>query len=101
MHLKSLPKYPAMARDLALIVDQDVAVADIERVIAKNAGKMFQGVTLFDVYSGKQVDEGKKSLAFNLVFQSNDRTLTDEETDAAVQKVLAAVQKQFAAELRA
>ena len=100
-HFSSLPKYPAIARDLAMLVDEDVAAADIERVIAKHGGKHFTGVTLFDVYTGKQVSAGKKSLAFNLTFQSKDRTLKDEEADAAFQQILAAVEQQFHAELRA
>ena len=100
-HFESLPKYPAIARDLAMLVDEEVAAADIERVITKHGGKNFAGVTLFDVYTGKQVAAGKKSLAFNLTFQSKDRTLKDEEADAAFQQILAAVEQQFHAELRA
>lgn len=58
-------------------------------------------MTLFDVYTGEHVAKGKKSLAFNLQFQSKDKTLTDEEADTAFQSILKAVEKQFAAELRA
>ena len=97
----SLPKYPAITRDLALLVDEAVPAADIERVIEKNGSGHFKEATLFDVYTGKQVAAGKKSMAFSLKFQSKDRTLTDEEADAAFQKILSAVQKQFQAELRA
>lgn len=100
-HFESLPKYPATARDLAIVVDESVASADIERVIAKNGGKHFKGVTLFDVYTGEHVAEGKKSLAFNLQFQSKDKTLTDDEADAAFKNILQAVEKHFDAELRA
>jgi phenylalanyl-tRNA synthetase beta chain len=100
-HFESLPKYPAIARDLAIVVDETTAAADIEAVIAKNGGKHFKGVTLFDVYTGEHVAEGKKSLAFNLQFQSKDKTLTDEEADSAFQSILKAVEKQFQAELRA
>lgn len=98
---ESLPKYPAISRDLAMLVDSDVPAADIERVVARNGGKHFQGVTLFDVYTGKQVAEGKKSMAFNLRFQSKDKTLTDAEADEAFQNILQAVKKEFQAELRA
>jgi phenylalanyl-tRNA synthetase beta chain len=98
---ESLPKYPAISRDLAMLVDEEVQAADIEKVIAKNGGKFFQGVTLFDVYTGKQVAEGKKSMAFNLVFQSMDKTLTDEEADSAFKNILQAVESEFQAELRA
>ena len=98
---ESLPKYPAISRDLAMLVDDEVQAADIEKVIAKNGGKHFQGVTLFDVYTGKQVAEGKKSMAFNLMFQSKDKTLTDEEADSAFKNILQAVEREFKAELRA
>ena len=100
-HFDSLPKYPAISRDLAMVVDEAVPAADIERVIAKNGGKHFKDVTLFDVYTGEHVAKGKKSMAFNLRFQSKDRTLKDEEADAAFRKILEAVGKQFNAELRA
>lgn len=96
----SLPRYPGIARDLALLVDEHVSAAEIERVIARNGGKFFKGVTLFDVYQGKQVAAGKKSMAFSIQFQSNEKTLTDAEADAGFQKILAAVQKEFNAELR-
>ena len=98
---ESLPKYPAISRDLAMLVDDEVQAADIEKVISKNGGKYFQGVTLFDVYTGKQVAEGKKSMAFNLMFQSKDKTLTDEEADSAFKNILQAVEREFQAELRA
>lgn len=97
---ESLPKYPAISRDLAMLVDEEVQAADIEKVISKNGGKYFQGVTLFDVYTGKQVAEGKKSMAFNLMFQSKDKTLTDEEADSAFKNILQAVEREFQAELR-
>ncbi len=98
--IESLPKYPAIARDLAMVVDADTQAADIERVIKKHGGNELQSITLFDVYTGLQVGAGKKSLAFNLQFQSKERTLKDEEADKAFQNILQAVEKQFAAELR-
>lgn len=100
-HYEALPKYPAISRDLAVLVDAAVDAGAIEKTIAKNAGKHFKDVCLFDVYTGKQVGEGKKSLAFTMQFQSKDKTLTDEEADAAFQNILAAVQKEYSAELRA
>ncbi len=96
-----LPKYPAISRDLAMLVDENVPAAQIESVIAKNGGKYFTEVTLFDVYTGKQVEKGKKSMAFNLNFQSRDKTLTDAEADEAFKNILQAVRKEFQAELRA
>ena len=100
-HYESLPKYPAIARDLAIVVDESVAEGAIKTVIEKNGGKFFCGVTLFDVYTGEHVADGKKSLAFNLKFQSKDKTLTDEEADAGFNSILKAVEEKFQAELRA
>ena len=98
--IKPLPKYPASTRDLAILVDADLTTAEIERVIAKKGGSYFRGATLFDVYEGKQVGEGKKSMAFHLHFQSDDKTLTDEEVDAAFAAILQAAEEQLHAQLR-
>ena len=98
--IKALPKYPASTRDLAILVDADLTTAEIERVIAKKGGSYFRGATLFDVYEGKQVGEGKKSMAFHLHFQSDDKTLTDEEVDAAFAAILQAAEEQLHAQLR-
>lgn len=97
---KALPKYPATSRDLAMLVDVDVSAADIEKAMTKAAGQNLTQITLFDVYTGKQVEEGKKSLAFSLTFQSNDKTLTDAEIDPAIEKIVAKLQKDFNANLR-
>ena len=99
-HYEQLPKYPAITRDLAVLVDKSIAAGEVEKTITKNGGKHFSNVTLFDVYTGERIDSNKKSLAFNIKFQSNDRTLTDAEADEAFKKILAAVEKQFNAELR-
>ena len=97
---ENLPKYPAISRDLAILVNLDVAAGEIEKVIAKSAGKFFKGVTLFDVYTGERISADKKSLAFNIKFQSNERTLTDAEADESFKNILAAVEKTFEAKLR-
>ena len=99
-HFDSLPKFPGMARDLAIVVDEDVTVAAVEKVIAKNGGKLLTNVTLFDVYMGEHIAAGKKSLAFSLKFQSKDKTLTDEEADKAFNAILAATEREFNASLR-
>lgn len=98
--LEPLPKYPSISRDLAILVEHDTAAGDVEKIIAKNGGKFFKGVTLFDVYTGERIPADKKSLAFALEFRSNERTLKDEEADAAFQNILAAVEKDFGATLR-
>ena len=96
----SLPKYPASTRDLAILVDDALTTAEIERVITKKGGKFFRGATLFDVYTGKQVERGKKSMAFHLHFQSDEKTLTDEEVDAEFAAILQAAEQEFHAQLR-
>ena len=97
---KALPKYPATTRDLAMLVATDVQAADIEKAMTKAAGKNLTQITLFDVYTGKQVEQGKKSLAFSLTFQSNDKTLTDAEIDKDIEKIVAKLRKDFDANLR-
>lgn len=98
--LESLPKYPSISRDLAILVEHDIAAGDVEKVIAKNGGTFFKGVTLFDVYTGERIAADKKSLAFAIEFRSNERTLKDEEADAAFKNILSAVEKDFGATLR-
>lgn len=95
-----LPKFPAVTRDLALLVDDMVLVADLQAAILGAGGKNLESVRLFDVYSGKQVPEGKKSIAFSLVFRSSDKTLSDDEIAPAIRKILKKLEADFAAQLR-
>ena len=95
-----LPKYPAVARDLALICEESVTVADAENVITAAAGKLLRSVKLFDIYRGTGVPEGKKSMAFSLELRADDRTLTDTDSEAVTAKVLAAVAEKLGATLR-
>ena len=96
---KQLPKYPVTTRDLAFVVDRLTPVLVLEKAIKKASGKILESIELFDVYVGEQIGKGKKSVAFNLIFRADDRTLTDEECNAAVEKAIAAAQK-LGAELR-
>jgi len=95
-----LPKYPAMARDIALQVKQEISAADIEKAIREKAGALLSGLTLFDVYQGKQVEEGYKSMAYSLSFRAADRTLTDSEITAQMQDILAHLQSTLQIALR-
>lgn len=95
-----LPKYPATERDLALLVREDVAADEIMAVIKEAAGELLSKVTLFDMYKGKQIKAGYKSLAFNLVYQAVERTLTDDEINLLQDKVREAVVNSLGAELR-
>ena len=95
-----LPKYPAVTRDLSVICDETVTVAQIQDVITTSAGKLLRNVRLFDIYRGTGVPEGKKSLAFSLELRADDRTLTDADSEQAVSKVLAALKEKLDAVLR-
>ncbi|MDR2132399.1 MAG: phenylalanine--tRNA ligase subunit beta [Clostridiales Family XIII bacterium] len=95
-----LPRYPAAERDIALLVKEDVTVKRIEDAIRAAGGKLLESVRLFDVYKGPQVAEGMKSAAFNLIYRSQERTLTDEEVAAARDKLLTALEKEIGAVLR-
>ena len=95
-----LPKYPTVTRDLALLCDEAVTVADAEHVIEDAAGKLLRSIRLFDIYRGTGVPEGKKSMAFSLELRADDRTLTDADSEGVMSKVLAAAQEKLGAVLR-
>lgn len=95
-----LPKYPSTSRDIALLVDEDMEVGKIEEIIRKEGKKILEEVKLFDVYRGKQVEEGKKSVAFALTYRDKDKTLTDEEVAEVHGKVLDALKEKLNAVLR-
>ena len=95
-----LPKYPAVTRDLSLVCDEAIPVAELEKVIVAAGGKLLRNVKLFDIYRGKGIDEGKKSVAFSLELRADDRTLTDADSEGVVSKVLAALSEKLNAVLR-
>ncbi|MDR9467804.1 phenylalanine--tRNA ligase subunit beta [Marinospirillum sp.] len=97
---KSLSRFPEMRRDLALLVDEGLPVGQLLQEAENQGGEWLQKVTLFDVYQGKGVPEGKKSLALGLTWQHPSRTLTDEEINAQVDQIVTAFSQGFAAELR-
>jgi len=97
---RPVPRYPSVERDVALLVDMEVTVAGITSAVMSNAPGLFESVSLFDSYIGKGVPEGKKSLAFNLVYRSPDRTLTDEEVEAAHKGLIEAVLQETGGEVR-
>ena len=95
-----LPKYPAVTRDLSVICDEAVTVAEVENVIAGAAGKLLRSTRLFDIYRGTGVPEGKKSMAFSLELRADDRTLTDTDSEGVTSKILAALQEKLGIILR-
>ena len=95
-----LPKFPASTRDIAVLVDDSVPAAAMQAAIEQAAGAILENVKLFDVYKGKGIPEGKKSVAYSLSMRAADRTLTDEECDKAMKNALAALERSFGAVLR-
>ncbi len=96
----ALPKYPAISRDIALVVDDTVTASQIDEVIKDNGGTYLEEGHVFDVYKGKQIPEGKKSVAYTMTFRADNRTLTDEEIKDVYSKLLNKLEDSLGAELR-
>jgi len=97
---KPLPKYPAITRDMALVLEDHIYVKQIEDIIWSNGGTTLESVKLFDVYKGKQIQEGYKSVAYSLTYRAADRTLVDEEVNQIHDKIVRALEKELKAQLR-
>jgi phenylalanyl-tRNA synthetase beta chain len=97
---KEISKYPAVSRDLALLLDKSVEFASIEQIAYNAERKLLKKVELFDVYEGKNLPEGKKSYAVNFILQDEQKTLNDKAIDAVMQKIIQSLKKQLNAELR-
>lgn len=97
---ESIPKYPGISRDLALIVDRSIMVGDLRKSIIRNGGTFLTECELFDVYQGKQIADHLKSVAFSIYFQSPERTLSDSDIKSSVDQILSKLEKDFGAVLR-
>ncbi|TGB04108.1 phenylalanine--tRNA ligase subunit beta [Halobacillus salinus] len=97
---QTIPRYPSVSRDIALVVDETVAAGDIAATIEEAGAPLVKDVQVFDLYQGEHMEEGKKSLAYNLLYLDPNRTLKDEEVEAAHENILNAVKEQHKAELR-
>ncbi len=97
---KELPKFPAVTRDLAIVVSKDVTCGAVEKIIKQRGGKALESCALFDCYEGAQVGEGKKSLAYSLVFRDEAKTLTDDDVNKPMKKILNGLETMLGAELR-
>ena len=97
---KTYSTYPGSARDLAFFAPLELSVTEISKVMSKTGGKLLQTLEVFDEYKGKNVPEGQRSLAFSLVYQAGDRTLTDKDVDPVHQKVRDTLVKKFDVTLR-
>lgn len=100
MKYKEISKFPPVKKDLSMIVDQEITNDDIQKAIKKSAGSLLTNIELFDIYTGENIMENKKSMAYSLTFSTKERTLTDEEINTLLEKIIADLEKKLEAELR-
>ncbi len=100
MKYKEISKFPSVKKDLAVVVDKDITSEEIATVIKKAGGSTLNKIEVFDVYTGKGIDEDKKSIAYSLTFEKMDRTLTDEEINESIAKIVEMLNKKMGATLR-
>jgi len=99
-HFVEIPKYPSIKRDLAIVVDENIKAQDVGECIKNTSTAILKNLKLFDVYMGKGIDSGRKSLAYSLTLQDHERTLTDQDVDVAVDEILSELNKKLGATLR-
>ncbi len=99
-HFKPLPKYPSIERDMALLVDRNIMASEIEDIIREKGGNLIESIKLFDVYEGKQIPEGKKSIAYSIIYRSDCRTLKDDEVNKVHDSIIKSVESNLGAQLR-
>lgn len=95
-----VPKFPAVERDIAVIVDEKVEVGQIEKIVSKKAKKLLESMQLFDIYRNEKLGENKKSVAYSLIFRDKNKTLSDEEINRTMEEIIAELEKTLGAELR-
>jgi phenylalanyl-tRNA synthetase beta chain len=100
LSMKALDRFPSADRDIAVIVDDGIPAEDIRQAISSNGGGLVDDVWIFDMYRGRNIPQGKKSLAYGIKFRLPDRTLTDEEVDRAQGMIVNALKEKFGAQLR-
>ena len=100
MKYKEISKFPAVQKDFSIIVDKSITCQEIQKIIKSNGGKLLLNSKVFDLYEGKGIPEGKRSLAFTIMLGANDHTLTDEEIMSELTKITGALTKKYDAELR-
>jgi phenylalanyl-tRNA synthetase beta chain len=97
---RELARFPSADRDIAILVDEAIPAAEIQSLIAETGGVMVEETWIFDLYKGKNIPQGKRSLAFGIKYRMPDRTLTDEEVNQAQERIISALESKFKAELR-
>ena len=100
LHYTSIPRFPYVTRDIALVVDKQILAGNLQDIIIEAGGKLLKDVQVFDLYEGEKMEEGKKSIAFSLTYFDPEQTLTDEMISKAHEKVLEAVKEKAGASLR-
>jgi phenylalanyl-tRNA synthetase beta chain len=100
MKYKEISKYPSVKKDLAMVVNANITNDEILKQIKKSAGSLLTDMKVFDVYTGSNIEKGKKSMAYSLTFGAKDKTLTDEEINKVLEKIIADLEKGIGAELR-
>lgn len=95
-----IPKYPEVNRDLALLVKQEIEVAELEAIIEQKAGNYLESIQLFDVYQGQQIETGYKSVAYALVYRASDRTLSEDEVNQSIDRILVELNDKLGATIR-
>lgn len=97
---KSLPKYPSVARDIAIVVTEEITAGQVEEIIRNKGGKLIEEVKLFDIYRGSQIEEGYKSMAYSIVYRSDEKTLSEEDITKVHNKIVNSLVNQVGAALR-
>ena len=95
-----LPRFPAVNRDIAVVCNEEVTVGALTECIRRAGGKLLRDAALFDIYRGKNIGEGKKSVAFNLTLRADDRSITAAEADEEIKTILEALEQDCGAKLR-
>lgn len=97
---KSLPKYPSVARDIAIVVTEEITAGQVEEIIRNKGGRLIEEVRLFDIYRGSQIEEGYKSMAYSIVYRSDEKTLSEEDITKVHNKIVNSLVNQVGAALR-
>ena len=95
-----LPKFPSVKRDLAMVLNEDVAFESIQKIAAAESKKLLQEISLFDVYKGDKIEKGKKSYAVSFIFQHPDKTLTDQEIEKLMNRLMGKYENELGAIIR-
>jgi phenylalanyl-tRNA synthetase beta chain len=100
IQFKTFSKYPTSQRDLSFLISKEISSQSLQELIIKKSGKHFAGISVFDVYEGKRIDKGLKSISYNITWRSHKSTLVDEEIERIVENIILGVEKKFSGKIR-